>query len=254
MTRRSLAAAVITAGLLLAGCGTNTPDSPAPTPTVEATASKIPAGGVNVTGMSLPEATAVAEAESYFSVLNMSKKRLVEMLTTANISPEDAAFAADRIRVDWDTQALLSAAMIAYMNDFTADEVRAALVREGFTEKQARAAISDMTLFGITDTDGLDSNVAEAVQIAEQDLAVTGMSDDALTDILAAEGYSEPVIEQALKTAKVNWEFQAFRAAVMFSYIEDAATRDGLTDLMTEAGFTASEIDTALAKIELPDM
>lgn len=85
---------------------------------------------------------ALRQAETYLNTMPFSKKGLVKQLKFEKFSTEDAEWAADNVKTDWDEQAVKAAVQYLDTMAFSEADLAAQLVHDGFTKKQAKHGAS----------------------------------------------------------------------------------------------------------------
>ena len=80
---------------------------------------------------------AIASAESYLQFAAFSREGLIEQLEFEDYSKEDAEYAVDSLKVDWNEQAAKSAEAYLDTAAFSKQGLIDQLVFEGFTKEQA---------------------------------------------------------------------------------------------------------------------
>lgn len=149
-----VAVAVLAAGTLLAGCGgpaetvtgSASPSSqslapPAaavtPTPAAPTTTTPPPIPTPTTPPLSAGQRSALAKAQDYLDYTAFSQSGLASQLEYEGFSPEDAAFAAATVAVDWNEQAVLKAQDYLDYSSFSRSGLVNQLEYEGFTPEQA---------------------------------------------------------------------------------------------------------------------
>ncbi|HCA04476.1 MAG TPA: hypothetical protein DEO32_01115, partial [Ruminococcaceae bacterium] len=80
-------------------------------------------------------------AENYLKSSPFSKEALYKQLIYENLTQEQASFAVNNLKTDWNEQALLTAKGYLKNTDFSKDDLREQLIFEKFTSEQAQYAI-----------------------------------------------------------------------------------------------------------------
>lgn len=88
------------------------------------------------------QANALRSAEQYLSFTAFSHKGLVKQLVFEKYSTEDATWAADRVKVDWNAQAAKSAKQYLDMTAFSHAGLVKQLMFEGYTAEQAEFGVT----------------------------------------------------------------------------------------------------------------
>lgn len=96
--------------------------------------------------LTLSKENAIAKAKAYLDYTAFSRKGLIDQLKFDNFSTEDATYAVDHIKVDWNEQALKKGK--AYMNytSFSRNGLIEQLEFDGFTSEQATYAVNKIGL------------------------------------------------------------------------------------------------------------
>lgn len=95
-------------------------------------------------GTSLAQKNALRSAESYLSVMAFSYSGLIEQLEYEGYSPEDATWAVDNCKADWNEQAALKAQEYLDTMPFSRAELIDQLLYEGFTQEQAEYGVTEV--------------------------------------------------------------------------------------------------------------
>ena len=132
-------------GLLLTGCSNTPTSTPVYTPpAVESTqAAEVPTTpAVEVPADTPSQRNALRSAERYLDAMPFSRKGLIKQLMFEKYTAEDAAWAVDRVKVDWNVQASLSAKRYLDTMPFSREGLIKQLVFEGFTPEEAAYGVS----------------------------------------------------------------------------------------------------------------
>ena len=86
---------------------------------------------------------ALYKAEQYISIMAFSKTGLIEQLKFEKFSSEDAKFAVENIKVDWNEQAVKKAKEYLDLTAFSADDLKGQLEFEGFTAEEAAYGVKE---------------------------------------------------------------------------------------------------------------
>lgn len=89
------------------------------------------------TKMTTSQKNAVKKAEQYLEVSAFSREGLIKQLEFEKFSNEDATFAVDNIKVDWNEQAVKKAKQYLEVSAFSRDGLIDQLEFEKFTVEQA---------------------------------------------------------------------------------------------------------------------
>jgi len=82
---------------------------------------------------------AIKKAELYLTFAGLSRQGLIQQLEFEQFSTEDATYAVDNIKVDWNEQAVKKAKSYSDLLAFSRDGLIDQLKFEGFTQEQAEA-------------------------------------------------------------------------------------------------------------------
>ena len=91
--------------------------------------------------LTMGQRNALREAESYLSVMAFSRKGLIEQLKYEGYSVEDATFAVDNVKVDWNEQCYKDAQSYLDFMAFSKEGLKRQLEYEGYTNEQIEYAI-----------------------------------------------------------------------------------------------------------------
>ena len=129
---------------------------------------------------SVSKQNALKKAQSYLSHSAFSRKELIEQLEYEKYSNEDATYAVDNVRADWNAQALKKAQSYLSHSAFSRKGLIEQLEYEGFTSEQANYGVNNV---------GVDWN-AQAVKKAQSYLSHSAFSKDGLIEQLEYEGFT----------------------------------------------------------------
>jgi hypothetical protein len=133
----------------LAGCSSTTSSAPATTtqPAVETPAPAAPEPPKDPTAdWTVSQRNAVRKAESYLEHMAFSRSGLIEQLEYEKYSTEDATFAVDHVKVDWNAQAAKKAKSYLETMPFSREGLLSQLEYEGYTPEQAEHGVNSVGL------------------------------------------------------------------------------------------------------------
>jgi hypothetical protein len=103
--------------------------------TTEATESEAPQE--DTISETIGQINAIASAESYLQFAAFSREGLIEQLEFEDYSKEDAEYAVDSLKVDWNEQAAKSAESYLDISSFSKQGLIEQLVFDGFSKEEA---------------------------------------------------------------------------------------------------------------------
>jgi hypothetical protein len=193
---------------------------------------------------------ALRSAENYVSMSGFSRKGLIEQLEFEHYSTKDAAFAADRLNVDWNKEAAESAKDYVSMSGFSRSGLVEQLQFEGYTRKQAEFGADSVDSAPAEDTSAneepgkpeLTSGQANALRTAEDYISMSGFSRKGLVEQLESEGYSTKDAAFAADRLNVDWNKEAAQSAK--DYVSMSGfSRSGLIEQLQFEGYTRSQAE-----------
>ena len=148
----ALTALVLAGSLLFTGCGkaeeapaTNT--APVAEATAEAPAEEVVETPANPFDSLMPnQQAAFAKAEQYLQLKGFSKAGLVDQLVFENFAAEDAQAAVDILDVDWNNEAVRTAAAYVAITSFSYQGLVDQLIFEKFSPEEAAIGASSTGL------------------------------------------------------------------------------------------------------------
>lgn len=96
--------------------------------------------------LTLAQQNAIGTAQNYLDFTAFSKQGLIKQLEFDKFSNEDAKFAVENIKVDWNEQAVKSGKNYLDFTSFSRDGLIDQLLFDGFTKEQATFAVDQIGL------------------------------------------------------------------------------------------------------------
>ena len=136
---------------------------------------------------------AIQTAKDYLDTMHLSQTELLQMLSVENIDSEDAKFAIEYLRIDWNQEARKKAKEYCkHKIGFSKVKLKAQLLFDHFTEEEADFAVVHINV-----------NWVEQAEIVAKEYMEDGISSkEDLIDALMNEGFTKKEAEKA--TVKVG--------------------------------------------------
>ena len=185
--------------------------------------------GVNSFAETTGEKMALEEAKTILAAMPLSYKGLTDQLCLGGYAPEEAEYAAEHCKIDWNQQAIRALKRYRDVSEMADEEIRRQMADDGFTEEQIAAAFMPRE----KPMDG------EADRLARQYLNLGPYSPDGLVDQLRREGISEEEARGAVNGLDVDWADEAARSAERHE--KEGVEIGRMQDVLKGEGFTPEQ-------------
>lgn len=175
------------------------------------------------------EKMALEEAKTILAAMPLSYKGLTDQLCLGGYAPEEAEYAAEHCKIDWNQQAIRALKRYRDVSEMADEEIRRQMADDGFTEEQIAAAFMPRE----KPMDG------EADRLARQYLNLGPYSPDGLVDQLRREGISEEEARGAVNGLDVDWADEAARSAERHE--KEGVEIGRMQDVLKGEGFTPEQ-------------